>query len=645
MRLKTSILISVTILLLFSSLSVKAQNERDNNKNGIFLIISSYNPDTKRMSDFIGDFEKNIIQIKEPYTVRIEDLGTKNFCDEAFRWKLDIELILSKYKNQNLRAIILLGQEAWSAFLELDEVPEGVPFFAAFASKNGISLPKDTVDGKWYPLAKNMLFRADSLGTCGGFLNEYSVVKNIELIRSFYPHIENIAFISDNTYGGVSIQALVRREMKKYPELSLILIDGRNLNVEQAENIVHVLPDNTAILLGTWRSNKDGISIINSSLEKIASANPKLPIFTLTNTGIGNVALGGYVPIYGTNAKFIVDQIQDFYNGNKSSVRVKLSGGEYQFNRRKLEQLGIRLDLLPHDSILIDNEDPRIIQYRNYIIIVSAGLMLLVFLVFYLFFLYNKNRRLRRNLERHEAALIEAKERAEESDRLKSAFLANMSHEIRTPLNAIVGFSDILSSDSLSNEDKIKYNHLISQNSDMLLTLIGDILDISRLETDNVKFTSIDVDVNTLCWQVFKSTTHLHKPNIEYLFYPTSNAFSKQQNLVIKSDPKRLMQVLLNLVTNAIKFTEKGKITLTYEVEESNNRVIFTVTDTGFGVPEDKQKTIFKRFAKLDEYSQGTGLGLAICKQIVHKLGGEIWIDKTYKEGARFCFSHPLTNI
>jgi len=630
--------VRIKLFLLFSLfyLGAIAQDRVSTQKSGVYLIITSYNPDTKRMSDFISDFEKNVGIIKEPHSVLIEDLGCKNFDKEAFHWKSEITSIIDEYRNQNLKGIVLLGQEAWSAFLQVDQLPPGVPFFAVFASKNGIELPLDTIEPKWMPNSVNMVSKANSLGMCGGFINEYDVVKNIELIKSFYPEVKRIAFVSDDTYGGVSLQALVREEMRKFPELKLLLIDGKKYTSIQAEKIIYALPEHSVILLGTWRATKEGLSIANSSLEKLINANPKVPVFSISGTGIGNGAIGGYIPKYGVYAKSIVDQIELFYNGNPGGLSFISNGSEYLFDKSVLKKLGIREDLLPANSIITDTEDPRISQYKNYILVFSIICVIMVILVITLAFLYTRNKRLRQSLQDHEAELIESKEKAEESDKLKSAFLANMSHEIRTPLNAIVGFSDLLSADTLDSEEKTLYNKLIAQNSEILLTLINDILDISRLESNKAKFTIETVNLNSLVQHVCNTTRHLNKPRIEYNFNTTDVGF------VLKTDSQRLIQVLLNLITNANKFTEKGSITLSCDVDMFKNRVLFTVTDTGCGVPPDKYKYLFKRFEKLDEYKQGTGLGLAICKQIINKLGGEIWIDPTYTGGARFCFTHPI---
>ncbi|NDV83172.1 PAS domain-containing sensor histidine kinase [Bacteroides sp. 51] len=237
-----------------------------------------------------------------------------------------------------------------------------------------------------------------------------------------------------------------------------------------------------------------------------------------------------------------------------------------------------------------------------------------------------------------EQDLRTAKEKAEESDRLKSSFLANMSHEIRTPLNAIVGFSSILLNEDtseISEEERKSYSEIIRANSDLLLRLIGDILDISRLETDRVTFNLVPCELITLSNNVISTTRYARQSNLSFVLDAPFTSYE------LITDVQRLQQVLINLMSNAVKFTSEGTITLSIREDEPNDQVIFSVTDTGCGIPPEKQKKVFERFEKLDEYAQGTGLGLAICKITINLLGGDIWVDENYTQGARFVFTHP----
>lgn len=240
-------------------------------------------------------------------------------------------------------------------------------------------------------------------------------------------------------------------------------------------------------------------------------------------------------------------------------------------------------------------------------------------------------------LKETEQKLIIARDKAEELDRLKSAFLANMSHEIRTPLNSIVGFSDVLAMGGSTEDEQQSYYKIIKTNSDLLLRLINDILDLSRLEANRVTLTWEECDVVQLCSQVVASVSFSRQSSDNQFLFSTSF-----ETFRMVTDVQRMQQVIINLLSNADKFTKRGKITLDFSVNEEKQMAIFSVTDTGCGIPKEKQGLVFERFEKLNEYAQGTGLGLSICKLIVHKWKGSIWIDPDYTGGARFVFSHPL---
>ena len=236
-------------------------------------------------------------------------------------------------------------------------------------------------------------------------------------------------------------------------------------------------------------------------------------------------------------------------------------------------------------------------------------------------------------LKETERMLINAKERAEESDRLKSAFLANMSHEIRTPLNAIVGFSSLLQ-ETNDPEEKRQYINIVEENNKLLLQLISDILDLSKIESGTFEMCPVKVDARQLCTDLVNSLRIKTEENVELCLSPYL------PELYFTSDKNRLHQVLMNFVTNAIKFTSEGSITVGYEIE--GNDVKFYVKDTGMGIAPQKQKDIFKRFVKLNNFSPGTGLGLSICQSIAAQLGGELGVESEPGKGSCFWFIHPL---
>ena len=236
-------------------------------------------------------------------------------------------------------------------------------------------------------------------------------------------------------------------------------------------------------------------------------------------------------------------------------------------------------------------------------------------------------------LKETEQKLIIARDKAEELDRLKSAFLANMSHEIRTPLNAIVGFSSLLAETDSRNERQ-EYIKIVQENNELLLQLISDILDLSKIEAGTFNFVYTNVDVNETCAEIIKSISMKVSKGVELIFEePFPECY-------IYTDKNRFTQVISNFINNALKFTQQGSITLGYE-QVSHQKIKFYVRDTGMGIPKEKQKSVFERFVKLNTFVQGTGLGLSICKSIVSQMGGEIGVDSTEGIGSCFWFTHP----
>lgn len=232
--------------------------------------------------------------------------------------------------------------------------------------------------------------------------------------------------------------------------------------------------------------------------------------------------------------------------------------------------------------------------------------------------------------------LHEAKEQAEESNRLKSAFLANMSHEIRTPLNAIVGFSEMICQTD-SEEDKQEFTKIISSNNELLLQLINDILDLSKIEAGTMDFKFVPTDINELADRICKQMqTKNASPDVEIIFA------EKAEQCIIDTDSGRLSQVIINLVNNALKFTPKGSVQMGYRINEAEREIYFYVKDTGIGIPAAQKEKVFERFIKLDLFAKGTGLGLSICRVIIERLGGVIGVESKEGEGSCFWFRIPM---
>ena len=282
------------------------------------------------------------------------------------------------------------------------------------------------------------------------------------------------------------------------------------------------------------------------------------------------------------------------------------------------------------DQLAYQNERDRIVSMRFYL----AGIIVSVlFLIFLLVLGWKKIFRLKRPQMRQEAM----KEKAVQAIQRKNMFLSNMSHEVRTPLNAIVGFSAVLTDEdeSFDDESRREFSEIIKVNSFQLLKLINDILDFSDFENDNITFNIRTHDAVKLCNEVVETVMASRKLEVEMRFDTDLSV------LMLDTDDARLRQVLINLLVNAAKFTEQGSIVLELKMADADT-ALFSVTDTGCGIPPEKQHLIFERFEKLNDFVQGSGLGLSICQLIVKYMNGKLWVDSGYTRGARFCFTHPL---
>lgn len=607
---------------------------------GPILIVTSYNPETRSISDNLSAFMDEYRQRGGKYTPIIESMNCKNLS-EAYLWKSRMASILGKYKGKNRPSlVILLGQEAWSAYISQDtEIAKKTPSICGMVSVNGLVLPDDSIDTRvWEPESKNIYTDFSDYNIVAGYVYEYDVDKNIELMRRFYPDMRRVAFISDNTYGGLSMQALVKKEMEKYPDLETIWLDGRTETFMEVSERMRRLPQNTCVLLGTWRVDCTESYVIGNTTYMLRDANPTLPVFTIASVGLGHWALGGYTPEYHAVGKNIGAVTYDFLDkGDREGVDLLTIPGNYTFDIKRLHEFKLDSLNLPQGAVLVNKTPSLYEQYKYWVIgVVSAFMFLIACFLIAIYYIIRINH-LKHHLEVSGEELLVAKEKAEESNRLKTAFLANMSHEIRTPLNAIVGFSSVLVSDDSSPAEKAQYCDIIQKNSDLLLHLINDILDISRMESGKIKFVWEECDVVELCQTALSTAEYGRKTSALFLFE------TPVASLVIKTDAQRLKQVLINLLSNAAKFTPSGSIKLAIAIDKQHQQLELSVSDTGCGIPSDKSDRVFERFEKLNEYSQGTGLGLAISRLIVENLGGKIWVDKDYTEGARFVFTHPLT--
>lgn len=638
-----------TVILLFLSvllnLPLLAQAERRTappKELAPVVIVSSYNTAVRHVNENLAEFFEEYTRSGIPNPITVEDINAHNLSD-CLGWRVRLRRVLRKYYEKGNRpaCIVLLGLESSSVFFSFDD-PElkRTPVVVGMRGSALVKIPaQERLDiAAWDPESYDLTKDFNDYNIVGGQLYYYDVKRNLDLIKRFYPKCNTLTFMTDNTLRGVTMHALFKKYMQKDRRFDVNYIDGRKMSMIEADETISNMPASQALLIGTWTADNSNSYVVRNSTYAFGQTNPKLPTFTLTNVAMGHWPVAGYTPRYQVLGRELADDVIAFLKTGKKKP-VKLVDNHYVFDLQRVDMLRLSLDDFNFNYDVVNEPLSVFEEYRDTIIFVTVLIIVLISALCITIHLLRRSRRLSAKLVKQGKELLVAKYNAEEANQTKSRFIANISHEIRTPLNAVLGFSQLIANDQieLTAEERKQYAELIMTNGNMLLKLVDDVLDMSKIEAGKLKFNIGEHDVVALVNTAAKIADANNK-SADVEIRVTTNV----SRLMIETDRERLLQVLANLTTNAKKCTEKGTITIALEKLRKDDMISISVSDTGCGIPKEKAMEVFERFSKLNSFRQGTGLGLSICKAFVEELGGKIWVDTTYTEGARFVFTHPI---
>ncbi len=505
-----------------------------------------------------------------------------------------------------------------------------------------------------------------------GILEAVDLRTEINLIIKLMPEIKKLYFITDNSTTSLLNLNYVKKIEPEYA--SRVKFEYiHNLPPDSLLKAVAQFEKGNAIALLNYYSDNQGRPLDPEVFYKEIVRHSAVPVITDSEFLLGNGLAGGIINNGANHGHEVANLALKFIDdpAYEPSMRIAQQKGTFYFDYNVLQQFGIGDSNLPVGSVVINKPERRLIQYLKNVMALLGIIGLLLLVIFILYFnvqrrkqaevlvtqkleeIQEKNNRLlqahqkvnemnaeleklNNHLSKTNEALSEARQQAVESDKLKSAFLANMSHEIRTPLNAIIGFASLMHDPVLNKEEREEYFDIITANSNQLLRVIDDILDLSKIEAGQLKVFVEAFSVKDMLVQLVDSYT---ESNANRLVDIRLASFVSNNNLTIKSDPVRFRQIFNNLLSNAIKFTREGFIEVGYHFD-SPGEITFYVKDTGTGIAWQEQKNIFTRFWKGElhgeKFFSGVGLGLAICKKLSETLGGRIWLDSEPGVGTTF---------
>lgn len=614
------------------------------------LAISSYGADYQWSNAIVDEIALELNKAYPGIELNIEYLSSELFV-KAENWELKINTILESYQDATPLAIIFISDEAWLAFNSVNtEKFKDVPLLLCAVKPHTIDLnifQQDISKLQLSQFSSTQLVMKKYNAT--GVLREMNIHGYISLITNMVPKVDRFTLITDNRFYGVYTRLVFEDEIKnKHAKLPVEYLDARFINTDSLLNRLQDITPTTGVLLTSWLTGEHGFQYSKDYIYKNMSSILQTPIFITNNIGIEK---GYFIGGLFNNSSFwgakVATMLLDVIKGKSPKEIPSIIEKDEQCNIdwETLQKFDLLTNGLPDDVTYINEPQSMFEKYKIQISVIA--IIFFIILGAYIYILRShirlqKTQKLalqavkettdaNKKLQEARQELILALKKAEESDSLKTSFIANMSHEIRTPLNAIVGFSELLL--TIDNDDELKAQSvaIIKRNSDLLLYLISSILDISKIESGTMSFSYADVDISMICNDIVIALQPKCKQGVTLIFNPPN------ETIIAHTDINRLVQVLTNLMTNAIKFTDSGTIILSY-ISIDDQYVEFRVKDSGIGIPADKQEQIFDRFFKLNCNIEGTGLGLSICKTIVEALDGKIHVESELNKGSLFSF-------
>jgi len=384
----------IRFIYLFVIISVFAHSVNHQiytHENGTILIISSYNPDTHNITQNISEFMDEYKRLGGNSPVVIENLNCKSL-PEAPLWKSRMFKLLRKYSGNNQpKAVVILGQEGWASYLSQDkDLLQDVPVICGMVSRNFVILPDSNTNlANWAPKSYDLESFGKIKHHVGGLVYSYDIKKNVDLIFKLYPKTKHIALITDNSYGGIALQALVKKEIADNV-VDLIELDGRKYDIYQINDIIKDLPSQTVLLLGSWRVDKNDSYYIGNATHAMKAIRPELPAFSLTSIGLGYWAIGGCIPRYHPEGKELARKVIKILSGDKGQYITDVPN-IYNFDAEQLKVFSINNDMLPKDSVFTNIDESIFLKYKYEILSITI-LILAIFIILILIFLARTNK-------------------------------------------------------------------------------------------------------------------------------------------------------------------------------------------------------------------------------------------------------------